>query len=171
SILAASQERLGRFASSRATYFRDGNVPKTGDVVPQPEQAASLRAIAEGGADVYYRGELGERITRAIQEAGGWLTMEDLADVSPTWRDPLTIEYRGNSVATPPPGCSGIQFLESMKILEAFELAQAGHNTGEYLHLLLEAIKLASADRAAYTLDPTVPRSSLLADDFVAGRR
>ena len=60
-------ERLGRFASSRATYFRDGNVPKTGDVVPQPEQAASLRAIAEGGADVYYRGELGERITRAMK--------------------------------------------------------------------------------------------------------
>ena len=74
--------------------------------------------------------------------------MEDLADFQVQWVEPLAIEYRGNTVMTMPPECSGLQYLESMKILEAFDLAALGHNSAEYLHLLLEAIKLASADRA-----------------------
>ena len=142
-----------------------------GEVVPQPGMAGSLKLIAEQGADVLYRGELGARMIRAIQEAGGWLTMEDLADVSPDWHEPLTSEFRGNTIATVPPPCCGIQYLESLKILEAFDLAGLGHNTAEYLHLVLEAIKLASADRAAFTMDLSVPAASLLEEDFVATRR
>jgi gamma-glutamyltranspeptidase/glutathione hydrolase len=170
-VLAAAAPRLARFESSRQTYFRDGRVPTTGDLVPQPELASSLRIIAEGGADAYYRGPLGERIITAIQAAGGWLTMDDLADVSPDWHEPLTVEYRGHTIATVPPPCCGIQYLESLKILEAFDLAGLGHNSADYLHLVLETIKLASTDRAAFTMDPDVPASSLLADDYVAARR
>ena len=171
SMLVAAEERLARFASSRAAYFPNGRVPRVGEIVPQPGMARSLRTIAEGGADVFYRGELGEEIVRAVQEAGGWLTMEDLADFQVQWVEPLAIQYRGNTVMTMPPECSGLQYLESMKILEAFDLAELGHNSAEYLHLLLEAIKLASADRAAYTMDPTVDHRSLLEDEYVAGRR
>jgi gamma-glutamyltranspeptidase/glutathione hydrolase len=170
-MLQNAEARLSRFASSRAAYLPDGRVPRVGELVPQPGMAQSLRMIAEGGADVYYRGQLGERITKAIQEAGGWLTMEDLADIQLRWLEPLAIQYRGDTVMTMPPECSGIQYLESMKILEAFDLSALGHNTTEYLHLVLEAIKIASADRAAYTMEPTVPAESLLSDDFVAGRR
>jgi gamma-glutamyltranspeptidase/glutathione hydrolase len=97
--------------------------------------------------------------------------MDDLADVQVRWVEPLAIQYRGNTVRTMPPECSGIQYLESLRILEAFDLAELGHNTAEYLHVLLETIKLASADRAAYTMDPSVPPASLLADDYVAARR
>ncbi|MCC7372850.1 MAG: gamma-glutamyltransferase [Chloroflexi bacterium] len=170
-MLANAEARLSRFASSRAAYFPDGRVPRVGELVPQPGMARSLRMIAEGGADVYYKGQLGEEITRAIQEAGGWLTMDDLGDIQLRWLEPLAIQYRGNTVMTMPPECSGIQYLESMRILEAFDLEGLGHNTTAYLHLLLETVKLASADRAAYTMDPSVPATSLLADDFVAGRR
>jgi gamma-glutamyltranspeptidase / glutathione hydrolase len=85
--------------------------------------------------------------------------------------EPLAIQYRGNTVMTMPPACSGIQYLESLKILEAFDLTELGHNSAEYLHLLLEAIKLASADRTAYTMDPSVDHRSLLEDAYVAGRR
>jgi len=170
-MLVAAEARLARFASSRAAYFVNGRVPRVGEIVPQPGMARSLRTIAEGGADVFYRGELGEEIVRAVQEAGGWLTMEDLADFQVRWVEPLAIQYRGNTVMTMPPGCSGIQYLESMKILEPFDLAALGHNSAEYLHLLLETIKLASADRTAYTMDQSVDHRSLLEDEFVAGRR
>jgi gamma-glutamyltranspeptidase/glutathione hydrolase len=170
-MLVAAEARLSRFASSRAAYLPNGRVPRIGELVPQPGMARSLRMLAEGGADVFYRGALGEEIVTAIQEAGGWLTMQDLADIQVRWAEPLAIEYRGNTVMTMPPGCSGIQYLESMRILEAFDLTELGHNSTEYLHLLLETIKLASADRAAYTLDPSVPPESLLADDYVAARR
>jgi gamma-glutamyltranspeptidase / glutathione hydrolase len=170
-MLRTAEERLSRFASSRAAYLPNGRVPRVGELVPQPGMARSLRMIAEGGADVYYRGQLGEEITRAVQEAGGWLTMDDLADIQLRWMEPLAIEYRGNTVMTMPPECSGIQYLQSMKILEAFDLAALGHNTAEYVHLLLETIKLASADRAAYTMDRSIPAESLLADEYIAERR
>ncbi|MCC6176291.1 MAG: gamma-glutamyltransferase [Chloroflexi bacterium] len=170
-MLAGQESRLSRFESSRATYFPEGRVPGAGELVPQPGLARSFRTLAEGGADVYYRGELGERIVTAVQQAGGWLTREDLADVAVTWREPLAIDYRGRTILTMPPACSGIQYLESLKILEAYDLAAFGHNSTDYLHLLLETIKLASADRAAYVMDPSVPAASLLADDFVAARR
>lgn len=169
--LAQQEARLARFASSRAAYFPAGRVPRAGELVPQPGLAASLRAVAEGGAEAYYRGPLGERIVRAVQEAGGWLTLEDLADVQVRWETPLSVPYRDVTVATMPPPCSGVQYLESLKILEAFDLVALGHNTAEYLHLLLETIKLASADRTAYTMDRAVPTESLLADAFVAARR
>jgi gamma-glutamyltranspeptidase/glutathione hydrolase len=170
-ILVAAEERLARFESSRKAYLPNGRVPRVGEIVPQPGMARSLKMIAEGGADVLYRGALGEEIVKAVQEAGGWLTMDDLADASVNWVDPLAIQYRGNTVMTMPPECSGVQYLESMKILEAFDLAALGHNSVEYLHLLLEAIKLASADRTAYTMDPGVPADSLLEDEYVAARR
>ncbi len=170
-MLRTAEARLSRFASSRSAYLPNGRVPRVGELVPQPGMARSLRMIAEGGADVYYRGQLGEEITRAIQEAGGWLTMQDLADVQLRWMEPLAIDYRGATVMTMPPECSGVQYLESMKILEAFDLAALGHNSTEYLHLLLEAIKLASADRAAYTMDSSAPADSLLDDGYIAERR
>jgi gamma-glutamyltranspeptidase/glutathione hydrolase len=170
-MLTTAEERLGRFASSRAAYMPNGRVPRVGEIVPQPGMARSLRTIAEGGADVFYRGALGREIITAVQDAGGWLTMDDLADVQVRWVEPLAIQYRGNTVMTMPPECSGIQYLESMRILEAFDLAELGHNSTEYLHLLLETIKLASADRAAYTMDSSVPPESLLSDEYVAGRR
>jgi gamma-glutamyltranspeptidase/glutathione hydrolase len=170
-MLAGQEERMGRFASSRAAYYPNGRSPTIGEIVPQPGMLQSLRTIAEGGPDVYYRGPLGERIIQAIQEAGGWLTMDDLADVKPEWHEPLTVDYRGNTIATVPPPCCGIQYLECLRILETFDLAELGHNSTDYLHLVLEAIKLASADRAAYVMDPTVPASSLLSDEFIAARR
>jgi gamma-glutamyltranspeptidase/glutathione hydrolase len=113
SMLVAAEERLARFEASRAAYLPNGRVPRIGDLVPQPGMARSLRTIAEGGADVFYKGALGEEIVKATQEAGGWLTMQDLADVKVEWVEPLAIEYRGNTVMTMPPTCSGLQYLST----------------------------------------------------------
>ena len=169
--LAAQEERLARFASTRRVLYPNGRAPRAGELVPEPELARSLRSIAEGGPDAFYQGQLGERFVGAIQDEGGWLTMEDLGSFGVTWSEPLGVDYRGYRVATVPPPCSGVQYLESLAILEGFDLPALGHNSAEYLHLLLETIKLASADRAAHTMTRLVPASSLLAPHYVAERR
>ena len=123
---------------------------------PRPARSSAARTwpgptakSCEGGAESFYRGELACRICRApCEEAGGWLTEADLAAFTPKWVEPLAIDYRGRPRSR---RCrrprSGFQYLECLKILEAFDLAALGHNSAEYLHLLLETIKLASADR------------------------
>jgi gamma-glutamyltranspeptidase / glutathione hydrolase len=169
--LEGQAERLGRFASSRAVFYPNGRPPRAGELIPQPDLARSYREIVEGGADAFYRGPLGERFTRAIQEAGGWLTTEDLAGFQVSWREPLAVDYRGRSVATMPSPCSGIQYLQSLKMLEGDDLAALGHNSADYLHLLLETVKLASADRARYTMDPDAPIATLLDAGYAAERR
>jgi gamma-glutamyltranspeptidase / glutathione hydrolase len=170
-MLASQQERLGRFESSRAVFYPNGRPPRAGELIPQPNLARSYREIVEGGEEVFYRGSLGERIAGAVQEAGGWLTGDDLAQFKVTWREPLAAEYRGHTLATMPPPCSGLQYLESLKILEVFDLPELGHNSAEYLHLLLETVKLASADRARFTMDPDVPAAALLGPEYAAARR
>jgi gamma-glutamyltranspeptidase / glutathione hydrolase len=169
--LAEQAERMGRFASSRAVFYPNGRPPRAGELVPEPDLARSYRAIVEGGAEAFYRGQLGERLVRAVQEAGGWLTMEDLADFRVAWRQPLAVEYRGARVATLPAPCSGLQYLESLKILEGFDVVELGHNSADYLHLLLETVKLASADRTRFTLDAEVPAEALLDPGYAAERR
>jgi gamma-glutamyltranspeptidase/glutathione hydrolase len=169
--LAEQAERIGRFASSRAVFLPNGRPPRAGELVPQPDLARSYREIVESGADTFYRGPLGERLTRAVQEAGGWLTTDDLADFRVAWREPLTVDYRGQRVATMPPACSGVQYLESLKILEPSDLVSLGHNSADYLHLVIETIKLASADRARYTMDPDAPLAALLEAAYAAERR
>ncbi len=169
--LEEQAERLGRFASSRRVFLPGGRIPRVGEIVPQPELAQSYREVVEGGRDAFYRGQLGERFVRGVQEAGGILTMEDLADFEVEWREPIGVDYRGHRVSTLPPECSGVQYLESLKILEAFDVAGFEHNSAEYLHLVLETIKLASADRARFAMDRDVPVELLLDPRYVGERR
>src|SRR5207237_2210478 len=142
--------RLGRYPSSRATYFVDDGLPVEGEVVPQPNLARTYRELVDGGADAFYAGNLGRRLVRAVQEAGGWLTENDLQSFNATWREPLCFSFRGYRVHMPPPPSLGFQTLESLNILSQVDLEGLGHNSAAYLHTLLEAIKLASADRTHY---------------------
>ena len=132
--------------------------------------AATFRQVAEGGAEVFYRGPIGQTIARTVVEAGGWLSEADLAAFSPEWREPLSIAYRDYEVCSMPPPFSAFQMLETLNVLEGLDVARWGHNSVEYLHHLIEAIKLASADRLAYAYPrtrrpagssrkPTPPRS------------
>jgi gamma-glutamyltranspeptidase/glutathione hydrolase len=143
-------ERLNRYPSSVATYLPDGRPPRVGSVAYQPALAQTYRELSRGGADLLYRGALGRRMVEAIQAADGWLTEADLAAFTPDWLEPLAIDYRGRRVHSVPPPSLGFQYLESLAMLEGFDVVGPGHNSADYLHLLLETIKLASADRTAY---------------------
>ena len=148
--------------------------PRIGAILRQPELAGSLRAIAEQGADYFYRGPLAHRIADHVQSQGGLLTREDLAGYEPEWQEPVAVSYRGVEVKTCPPNCEGFQILQTLKLLEATDLRSLGHNSADYIHRLSEAMKLATADRIQWAGDPKfhrVPLHRLLSDDYIAEQR
>jgi gamma-glutamyltranspeptidase/glutathione hydrolase len=169
--LGESERRLGRFPSSVGTFFPRGRAPRPGEVVRQENLARTYRELVEGGAEVFYRGDVGRRVVNAVQEAGGWLTEEDLAGFEARWVEPLAIEYRGRRFHTSPPPSIGFQYMESLKILEGYDLPALGHNSADYLHALLETIKLASADRTRYKREERPLIEALLSDGYAAERR
>jgi gamma-glutamyltranspeptidase / glutathione hydrolase len=161
---------LARSREAERLYWPNGGL-RAGAVMTYKELAGTFRQVAEGGAEVFYRGPIGKAIARAVQEAGGWLTEQDLAEFTPQWRPPATITYRGHDVYTMPPPFSAFQMLETLNILEGFDLRGWGHNSVDYLHHLIEAIKLGSADRLAYAYGDTPPIKGLLSKAYAASQR
>ena len=161
---------LGRSAEAGRLYLGNGG-PRPGKVVTYKELAATFRQVAEGGAEVFYRGPIAKAIARAVGEAGGWLAEEDLAAFQPEWRRPLAIAYRGREICSVPPPFSAFQMLETLNILEGYDLAGWGHNSADYLHHLIEAIKLGSADRLAYAYSGNAPIGGLVSKAYAASQR
>jgi gamma-glutamyltranspeptidase/glutathione hydrolase len=161
---------LARSAEAQRLYLGNGG-PRVGKVVTYKELGSTFRQVVEGGAEVFYKGPIAKAIARAVQEAGGWLAEEDLAAFAPEWREPAVISYRAHEVCAPPPPFSAFQMLETLNILEGFDLKAWGHNSVDYLHHLIEAVKIASADRLAYAYGADVPIKGLLSKAYAAGQR
>jgi gamma-glutamyltranspeptidase/glutathione hydrolase len=161
---------LGRSADAQRIYLGNGG-PRPGRVLAQKELAATYRQVAEGGGEVFYRGPLGLAIGRAVEEAGGWLTADDLSAFAPEWRAPLQVPYKDAEIVTVPPPFSAFQYVETLDILEAYDLGAWGHNSADYLHHFIEAIKLASADRLAYAYGRDVPIVGLVSKAYAAQQR
>ena len=162
--------QLARSAEAERLYLGNGG-PRPGKIVTYKELAGTFRQVAEGGAEIFYRGPIAKAITRAVQEAGGWLAEEDLAAFKPEWRQPLAITYRGREVCSMPAPFSAFQMLETLNILEGFDLAGWGHNSPDYLHHLIEAIKLGSADRLAFAYSGAPPIAGLVSKAYAAAQR
>jgi gamma-glutamyltranspeptidase/glutathione hydrolase len=148
--------------------------PRAGDWFRNPDYAQTLRAIAKGGTRALYDGSLGEKLVARVHELGGFLTMDDLRKNEPTWVTPISVDFKGYRIWELPPNNQGIATLEMLKMLEPYDLPALGQNSSAYLHLLIEAKKLAYADLARYVGDAdhlTVPPSYLLSDKFIAERR
>lgn len=169
-FIEGARATLGRSAEAQRLYLDDGG-PRAGRVLTNKDLAGTLRQVVEGGAEVFYRGPVARAIAGAVQEAGGWLTEADLAAFAPEWRAPLSVAYRGWEVCSVPPPFSAFQMLETLNILEGFDLRGWGHNSAEYLHHLIEAIKLASADRLAYAYSADVPVRGLVSKAYAAAQR
>jgi gamma-glutamyltranspeptidase/glutathione hydrolase len=150
---------------------------RPGEMIRLPALAATLRLLADEGFDAYYDGDLGERIASGLQAAGGLHTALDLRRHRSDWGTPLSTTYRGVRVTTHPPNSSGMLALLLLRVLERFEPPKGaafdgrGWSSGSWIHLMLEAAKLAYADRDAYLADPAardVPVDTLLSDRHVA---
>ena len=156
------------------TYLVAGMEPKPGEVFTQPDLARTLKKIAEGGSDVFYRGEIAEAIVACSQENGGLITMQDLSDHTSTWVTPISTNYRGYDIYECPPNGQGLVALLALNMLEYCDLQSLGHNSPEYLHLLIEALKLAFADADRYIADPDfldIPVKNLLSKSYAERRR
>lgn len=148
-----------------------GRAPLPGEVVVQAELAHTFRRVVEGGANRFYRGDLAEEMAQAVQAGGGWLSMRDLSDFKPEWVDPISVSYRGYEVFCPPPPSAGFQILQTLNMLEGFGLSDLGHHSDLALHLFIEAVKLANADRLEYAAAPDAPVAGLLSRAYADRRR
>ena len=160
-----------RHPSTTETYLPHGRAPVAGEIMTQPDLAKSMRAIAEGGAEVFYRGEIADRLVRYMEENGGLITHRDLRDFAVEWQEPVSVPYRGYRVFAPPPPCQAIQYLETLNIMEGFDVAELGHNRAATLHRFIEAAKLSQADRAEYAGIDNPPTAGLLSKEYAAQRR
>jgi len=158
------------------TYTLDGKgrTPAKGDIFKNPRLAHTLRLIAERGRDVFYKGEIAEKIDGFMQANGGWLRKADFEKHTSTWIEPVSTNYRGYDVFELPPNGQGIATLQILNMLEGFDLHAWGHNSSETLHAMVEAKKLAWADRAKFYADPDfakAPLAQLISKEYAAERR
>jgi gamma-glutamyltranspeptidase/glutathione hydrolase len=169
---ASGLERLAFTSSGRRLYCRgDGTAKRVGDWVHNPDYANTLRLIAQGGSDVFYSGELSDRIVSDMRSHGGLISATDLANYQPIWRDPLRGTYRGYDITTNHPPGGGIMLLEMLNVLEKFDLVEIGHNTSEYLRVVCEAMKRATVDKDCHVGDPAffdVPVEKLTSKEYAA---
>ena len=155
----------------QAVFLPNGRVPKPGEIIRQPLLAKTLREIVDGGQEAFYRGALAKRIVKSLRDQGGYISEEDMADFRPEWQEPIATDYRGYEIACPPPPCSGVQYLETFNLLEGFDLASTGHNTARTVHRFAEAIKLAVADRIAYSARADETSAGMVGKAYAAERR
>jgi gamma-glutamyltranspeptidase/glutathione hydrolase len=158
------------------TYTLDGKgrTPAKGDIFKNPALAKTLRLIGEKGRDVFYKGEIADRIDAFMRANGGFLRKIDFEKHASTWVEPVSVNYRGYDVFELPPNGQGIAALQILNILEGFDLRAMGRNSPEALHTMIEAKKIAWADRAKFYADPAfakIPLAGLLSKSYAAERR
>jgi gamma-glutamyltranspeptidase / glutathione hydrolase len=171
--IAASVDRLGASAGSRAVFMPNGRPLRRGERCVSPDLARSLRAIGAGGASEFYRGAIADAILRDSRDNGGLLCEADLADYVVSEATPAITSYRGLDVAVTARCTGGPTVLEALNILERFSLPAGAAYEPRTVHLGIEALKLAWADRFAYVADPAfvpVPLDGLISKIFAAER-
>ncbi len=137
-----------------AIFCPEGLPLEAGARVRNPELAASLRAIAQGGADVFYRGALAERIASASAAGDGFISTADLASYQAIQREPIRGRYRGHDIVSGPPPVAGLAVIEALQVLDHFDFGRLAPLSPERVHLTSEALRLAFADYGAYVADP-----------------
>ena len=154
-------------------FLPNGRAPALGALFRNPDYARTLRLLAEGGPDVFYRGEIGQALIATSKELGGTVTAEDLAQFTPEWVEPISTEYRGWRVYELPPNGQGMAALSMLNIMEQTPPAPDGPQGTAELHKKIEAMQLAYADLQRYLADPRVspvPVAGLLSKEYAAKR-
>jgi gamma-glutamyltranspeptidase/glutathione hydrolase len=173
--LTLSSARLQRWPSSSVFFKPDGTPLGLGDTLVQPDLARSLTAIAEEGPQAFYHGSIAEKIAASVRSAGGRMTLADLNSYEAVEREALRGTYRGfDIVSMPPPSSGGVHLIEMLNILEGFPLTSLGARSPRALHLMIEAMKLAYADRAEFLGDSDsvpVPVGRLISKSYGASLR
>ena len=170
----AAEDKLRKDDWAAATFLHEQRAPRHGEIAFNKNLAATLRKMAAGGRRAFYEGAVAQKIVEAVRAKGGVLSAGDLLDHKSEWVKPISTNYKGYDLFELPPNGQGLVALEMLNILEEFNLKFWGHNSADYLHHLVEAKKLAFADRDRYITDPQfaqIPLSRLLSKKYAAERR
>ncbi len=165
---------LGEYPGFADVFLPGGRAPRPGELFSNPRLANTYRCIAEGGRDGFYRGEVAQAIHNYMAANGGFLSVDDLSEHRSNWVEPIGTSYRGYDVWELPPNGQGAAVLEMLNILEGYDLRSLGWGSPQYLHLLIEAKKLAFEDRAHFYADPDfsdVPVAELISKPYADTRR
>lgn len=173
--ISDAYEKTQKFPEMSKVYLDENGLPwEEGSVITNPDLGKALQLIADQGADVFYKGEIGEAMVATLAKYDGVMTMEDLAGYEVHELKPVTGDYRGYTViSSPPPSSGGTHLIEILNILENFDVASMEVNSAEYVHLFAETFKLAFADRAKYMADTnfvTVPLGGLTSQAYADKR-
>lgn len=174
--LASAKPILERWPSTVAIFLRtDGSVPREGELLVQRDLADTLAEIAEQGPRAFYEGRIAEQIAASIQGVGGVMTRDDLARYQAVERAPVAGNYRGYDIfSMPPPSAGGVHLIQILNILEGYDLSVLGPASIQGSHLMVEAMKIAYADRARFLGDPEfvrVPVAGLISSAYAAELR
>ncbi len=174
--LKALDARLKKWPSSEKIFYKDGGgYYEPGELLVQADLANTLQKIADEGVDGFYKGAVAEQIAAAVQEAGGRITVEDMAAYKPVLREPVKGEYRGYEILSmPPPSSGGAHIVQILNILEDYPIGFLGHNSADTIHLMAEAMKRAYADRSEYLGDSDfvdVPLDEITSKDYASELR
>ncbi len=165
---------IGDLGSFENTWFVAGRMPPEGAIFRNPDLAATYEQLASEGRDAFYRGAIADAIDAWARRTDTPIRKADLEAHESTWVDPVSVPYRDVEVYELPPNGQGVAVLQILRILEGFDLQAMGHNSADYLHVLVEAKKLAFADRARHYADPDfadIPLERLLSEDYAAEQR
>ena len=168
-----AERQLGK-ALNGGELTLEGRAPQAGEIFRNPGLARTFRKVAEGGKDAFYQDEIAEAIVDVITQAGGCMSLDDLANHQASWDEPISTTYRGYRVWECPPNGQGLTALLGLNILEGFDIGALEPLSAERLHLQIEALRLAFADARWYVSDPkfnNLPISELLSKSYAAERR
>ncbi len=188
-LIRANEANYRRWPSNAEIYLPGGKPPVAGDLFVQSDLGRTLRYMADeetaaagrgreaglrAARDAFYRGDIAAAIVKFHEENGGWMRARDLADFRVGIEPPVSVDYDGTRVYACGPWCQGPALLQALRLLDGFDLGAMGHNSPAYVHTLIEALKLAFADRHHHYGDPrfvTVPMRELLSDGYTRRRR
>ncbi len=169
-----SRDKMSVHPDSRRVWVPGGQTPRAGEIFRNPEFAVTLQTLAEKGYDAFYQGDIARQIASCVQDAGGALTENDLANYQAEWVEPISIPY-GSDFAfyEIPPNGQGLTALLALNMAHKFDLPALGYGSPDYYHALIEVIKLAFADAQTYIADPRqaqIPLAGLLSASYAAER-
>ena len=167
------REVMERYAGTRAVFLADGDAPKVGEILKQPDLARTLELLAEKGFDGFYRGDVAKKLLKSVKDEGGQWTASELAGYRIVEREPLRFNYRDLRITTaPPPSSGGVAMAQIFNILSGWDLSTL--DDAQRTHLLVESMRRAYRDRTIYMGDPdfvTIPLARLISRDYAAGLR
>ena len=171
--LDGSSKRFKDYPNFADVWMKNGATPKKGEIFKNTALANTYKQIANTYGEAFYKGDIAENMATFIQEQGGLLSVEDLANFIPEWIDPVSTNYRGYDVWELPPNGQGIAALQILNILENYDIPSMELDSAQYVHLFTEAKKLAFEDRAYYYADPNfadIPTSTLISKPYAQER-